>query len=174
MFYDDSKFGAIQRIWFGLTKKHGGAAAAGFTFGTTDATKSIHVTRFYPKGPCHIIKFGARWLATAATASGQRVLARLVGRGASASAMASVLIKNTGSTVAPYVVASIEAADQTDFAVTQVKAGEYISINTASPTTTAGTVTITATTDGTVSFFVDIIPSYDVDNWDADTDKYQA
>ena len=36
-FYDDSKFGMVNRKWFGLTKKHGGDCAAGYTFGTTDA-----------------------------------------------------------------------------------------------------------------------------------------
>jgi hypothetical protein len=172
--YDDGKYENIDRVWFGLTKKHGGACAAGFTFGTTDATKQTHVTRYYPKGPCKVIKFGARWLATAATASGETILARIIGPGPAITSMASVKIKNTATTVAPYTVASIESSDTTDFSLTAVGAGEYITIETATPTTTAGTAANTATTDGTVAFFVDIVPTYDVDKWNPDTKSYQA
>jgi hypothetical protein len=175
--YDDTKYGVITRKWFGLTQKNGGDAAAGFTFGTGDAgPDSVKVTRFYPKAPCDIIKFGALFMATAGhgATNVERCITRLIGRGASASKMASFnLLGAASTTVAPYTIASIEAADTTDFLVTQVKAGEYISVMVATKETSEGT-DLGSTLGGTVAYFVDIVPRFDSDKWDADPKKYQA
>jgi hypothetical protein len=56
MSYADHKYGIIERHWFGLLKKVGGNAATGFTQNETESTQ---VTRFYPKGPIRLLKFGA-------------------------------------------------------------------------------------------------------------------
>jgi len=170
--YDDGGYKGITRKWFGLTKKLGGETAAGFTFGTTDATKQTHVTRFYPKGPCKIIKFGALRLATMTQASSDKIIAELIGRGASASVMASFLVKDSTTAESQYTFASIECSNTTDFPIVQVKEGEYISITTATPKTDKGTAANTATCTGTVAFFIDIIPTYD-SNWEPDLKKYQ-
>lgn len=172
--YQDDRYGIITRKWFGLTKKLGGETAAGFTFGTTDATKQTHVTRYYPKGPCKIIKFGALRLATMTQASSDRVLAELIGRGASASVMASFLVKDSTTAESQYTIASIESSDTTDFPIVQVKAGEYIAITTGTPSTDKGTAANTATLTGTVAFFVDIVPTWDANKWNPDEKKYQA
>lgn len=160
--YSDSKFGVIQRKWFGLTKKHGGDCASGYTFGTTDATKQSHLARWYPRGPIKMVKAGARVLATMTQGSSDLVEARITTRGASASAGCSFYVKSTSTAVAPYTVAST-----TTFTVSQVKAGEYISIVTGTPKSDKGTAKNTATLTGTVAFFVDYVPTFDSDGkWD--------
>jgi len=60
-FYDDSRFGVIERHWFGLPVTWGGGAAAGLLFNETEATP---VKRFYPKGPIQILKLGVITLGT--------------------------------------------------------------------------------------------------------------
>lgn len=157
-FYDDSKFGVINRKWFGLTKKLGGDAASGYTLATTDATHISQLARWYPRGPIKMKKFGAFVLATLVNASVDRVPHRLMTRGASASVGAVAYSAKTlfsfGSTVT--------------FTVSQVKAGEYISIITGTPQTDKGTAANTATTTGTVAFFLDYVPTYDSGGkWDA-------
>lgn len=173
-FYDDDRYGAISRKYFGLTKKVGGDSASGFTLGTGDPTKITHVTRYYPKAPIDVIKFGALVLATLSdggTAT-DKLLARLIGRGASASAMASVAIKNTSTDISQYTIASIEASDTTDFPITQVKQGEYLAINTATAETDKGTE-VAGTVTGTVSWFIDTVPTFDT-AWDSAPRQYQA
>lgn len=165
-FYDDSKFGVVNRTWFGLTKKHGGESSAGCTFGTTDATVQTHVTRWYPMGPMDVKKFGAKVLATIAAGSQDytdQIIAKLTGRGASASVMATFSFDIDGGTIAPHTFASIES-----MTVSQVKAGEYVSIKTGTPQTDNGSAANTATTTGTVAFFIDWAPTFDVSGrWDA-------
>ncbi len=171
--YDDGKYGVITRKWFGLTKKLGGDVAAGFTFGSGDpGPDSVLVTRFYPKGPVDIIKFGSFNLATLSSGAStvDRMLCRLIGRGASASVMASLDV--VGVTT-PFAIASIEAADKTDFRVNRVRAGEYISITAATKETDKGT-DLGSTLSGTLAFFIDMVPAFDPDKWDADTKTYQA
>lgn len=164
-FYDDSKFGVIQRKWFGLTKKHGGDAASGYTFGTTDATVQSQLARWYPRGPIRMIKAGSFALATITNASNDLIQVTLRTRGASASTGAQWYAKSTSTAVSAYTYAST-----TTFTVRQVKAGEYISIVTGTPQTDKGTAANTATTTGTVAFFVDYVPTYDVDGkWDVIT-----
>jgi hypothetical protein len=52
-------------------------------------------------------------------------------------------------------------ASTTTFTVRQVKAGEYITVKTGTPQTDKGTAANTATTLGTVAFFVDYVPTWD-------------
>lgn len=158
-FYDDSKFGVINRKWFGLTKKWGGDCAAGYTFGTTDATVTSQLAKWYPRGPIKMLKAGTFILATVANASVDRIPVRVRTRGASAS-LGSLFYNAKGNQA---VIAS-----STTFTVRQVKAGEYISIVTGTPQTDKGTAANTATTTGTVAFFVDYVPTYDSGGkWDA-------
>lgn len=164
-FYDDSKFGVITRKWFGLTKKHGGDAASGYTFGTTDATGITHLSRWYPRGPILIKKFGAKVLGSIVAGSqdyDDMIEARLYTRGGSASVAATFSFDIDGGTIAPHTFASIET-----ITVEQCKAGEYITITTGTLTTADGTESITATTLGTVAFFIDYVPKFDGDGaWD--------
>jgi len=157
-FYDDSRFGVIQRKWFGLTKKHGGDVAAGYTLATADGTVVSHLARWYPRGPIRMVKAGSFTLATITNASTDLETARIKTRGASASVGTTWYYKSTATAVAPRTVAST-----TTFTVRQVKAGEYITIETATRTTDKGTNAITASTTGTLAFFIDYVPTYDVD-----------
>jgi hypothetical protein len=162
--YDESKYGVINRTWFGLTKKHGGNAADGYGFGTTDATTQTHLARYYPKGPIDIIKFGAKVLASITAGSQDYtdiITAKLLTRGGSASVAGTFSFDIDGGTIAPHVFASVESL------TAQCKAGEYVSIKTGTPLTNDGTAANTATTPGTVAFFMDWTPKYDGNrNWD--------
>ncbi len=174
--YDDGKYGVITRKWFGLTKKVGGETAAGFTFGSGDpGPDSVHVTRFYPKGPVDIIKFGFLTLGTIGHSGStiDRAVCRLIGRGASASVMASVNLLAASVTIAQYAIGSIEGANTTEFPINHVKAGEYISITTATKETDNGT-DLGSTLTGTVAFFIDMVPTFDPAKWDPDPKQYQA
>lgn len=162
-FYDDSRFGVIERQWFGLSKKWGGAVpnarvASGIgCFGTTDATVKTHIAKWYPRGPIKLVKAGTMNLATVTNASVDRIPVRVLVRGASASL--GCLFYNAKGNQA--VVAST-----TTFTVRTVKAGEYLAIKTGTPQTDNGTAANTATTTGTVAFFVDYVRSWDPSKWD--------
>lgn len=156
-FYEDSKFGVITRKWFGLTKKLGGDCATGYTLNTTDATTISQLARWYPRGPIKMVKMGSFVLATIVNASVDRVPVRVLTRGASASVGAVAYSAKT----------LFSFASSTDFTVNQVKAGEYISIKTGTPQTSNGTAANTATTLGTLAFFVDYVPTFDSSGkWD--------
>lgn len=154
-FYSDAKFGVISRQWFGLTTKWGGAVvntANLYTFGTTDATARAQLARWYPRGPIRLVKAGTFNLATVTNASVDRIPVRVLTRGASASVGA--LFYNAKGNQA--IVAST-----TTFTVKQCKAGEYLTVRTGTPQTDKGTAANTATTLGTVAFFVDYVPTWD-------------
>ena len=163
--YDDAKFGVIQRTWFGLSKKWGGdrpnarVASGQGCFGTTDATSKTHFAKWYPRGPITMLKAGAMGLATIVNASVDRIPMRVLTRGASASVGCSLYLTK----LAPAGVASTIT-----FSVRQVKAGEYIAIKTGTPQTDNGTAANTATTTGTVAFFIDWVRRYDAagSKWD--------
>ena len=159
MAYDENKYGAIERHWFGLTKKCGGDSAGGFTFATTDATTIDQVTRFYPKGPIKLLKFGALTLATIADGGTgmDQVPARLLVNG---STETSADLDITGA--AQYGIASVVS-----FTNAVVDAGSYIGIRTGTPETADGTAANTATTTGTVAFFIDYVRNYHESKWDA-------
>ena len=163
-FYDDAKYGVIRRQWFALSKKWGGdrpnarAASGQGCFGTTDATAKTHFAKWYPKGPIKMVKAGVFTLASVTNASVDRIPVRFRTRGASASLGCLFYISNV-----PTVQAEISST--TTFTVNQVKAGEYVTIMTGTPQTDKGTAANTATTLGTVAFFLDYIPTYS-SNWD--------
>jgi hypothetical protein len=151
MSYADDKYGVIQRKWFGLTKKYGGDCAAGYTFATTDATAIAHLARWYPKGPIKIIKAGSFTLATLNGSGVDKIDCRVKIRGASASLAASFNC---------FASAQFSFASDSSVSPAVVKAGEYISIRTGTPETDKGTVKNTATTLGTMAFFVDYVPYF--------------
>ena len=178
-FYDDSKFGVVTRKWFGLTKKWGGDVAAGFTYATAHGTSITHLAKFYPRGPIKIVKAGSMTIATLANASSDLHIGRIRTRGASASVAVQWYLKSTSTQVVQTVIASNvpgrslptgnpPAAANTSGVtlINQCKAGEYISVMTATPTTDKAT-RVQATTSGTTVFFVDYIPAFDsTGKWD--------
>lgn len=154
--YDDGQYGVITRKWFGLTKKYGGDCATGYTLGTTDATAIAHVARWYPRGPIKVLKAGSFTLATLNGSGVDRIDARVKVRGASASLAASW---------DAFASAQFTFASDISMSAVQVKAGEYLSIRTGTPETDNGTAKNTSTTTGTLAFFVDYVPMYDVTKW---------
>ena len=159
-FYDDAKFGVIERKWFGLTKKHGGETATGFTFGTTDATAITHLARHYPKGPIKLLKAGAYVLATVGGGGTvfDRVPARLRVNGSNESAAFTI-----SDAAAPYSISST-----TTFTNDVVDAGSYVGFYTGTPESSNGTAGNTATVTGSVAFFVDYRRVFTSDGkWDS-------
>lgn len=156
--YDDDRYGVVERKWFGLTKKHGGDCAAGYTFGTTDATSQDHLARWYPKGPIKLQKFGYYVLGTVSGGgTGMDVIpARLLNTGSAESDDVNI---TTGA--APYSKGST-----TTFTSAYVDAGSYLGIQTGTPQTGDGTAANTATSSGTVAFFVDYVRAFSA-KWDA-------
>lgn len=156
-FYSDSKFGVITRKWFGLTKKLGGDAASGYTLATTDATVISQLARWYPRGPIKFVKFGSFVLATLVNASVDRVPVRLRTKGGSASAAA----------VAYQAKTLFSFGSTSTFTLDRCEAGSYVSIVTGTPQTDKGTAANTATTTGTLAFFLDYVPTFDsTGKWD--------
>lgn len=159
-FYDDSRFGVVERKWFGLTKKHGGDVASGYTFGTTDATVISQLARHYFKGPIAIQKVGSYVLATigGGSAAFDQVPARITKNGTNVSS----LEWNIPDTGAPYSIASVSPSSEV-----LVPAGSYIGIETATPESTNGTAYNTATVTGSVAFFVEYRRVWhQAGNWD--------
>jgi len=155
--YSDEKYGVVERHWFGLTKKFGGDAASGFTFGTTDATSVNQVTRFYPKGPIRMLKFGYITLGTVSGGgTGMDVIPlRLRVNGSNESSTI-----NIPTAAINYAIGSTET-----FTNPVVDAGSYIDIITGTPQTADGTAANAATSSGTVSFFLDYVREY-ASGWD--------
>lgn len=158
MSYADGKYGVIDRHWFGLTVKGGGQSAAGFTFGTTDATSTNQVTRYYPKGPIKLLKFGYITLATVGGGgTGMDIIpARLRVNGSNESSAV-----NIPTAAAPWSIGSTVT-----FTNQVVDAGSYIDIITGTPQTSDGTAANTATSTGSVAFFIDFARQYDASRWD--------
>lgn len=146
LIYDNERYGVIERTYFGLTKKLGGATAAGFTLGTTDATSQTHVTRWYPKGPIRVVKAGSFTLATMNGSGVDKIDARVRKNSLTASVMASW-----------NAFASAQFSFASDIAMTAatLDAGDYLTIRTGTPETDKGTAKNTSTTTGTLAFFVD-------------------
>lgn len=155
-FYQDSKFGVIHRKWFGLTKKWGGDVATGYNSVATKGATAVEVLAYwYPRGPIRMLKGGSMVLATLTNASTDSWPITMFTRGASASTAFAWNLKNTSTAIAPAVIAS----DITP-TVSQVKAGEYISVRTSTPVTDDGTA-VAATTTGTFAVFVDYVNTFD-------------
>jgi len=154
MSYDKGKYGVIRSKWFGLTKKHGGDVAAGYTFGTTDATRIDHLDRWYPRGPIRMLKAGHYVLAT-------------VGGGGTAfdQVPARVLVNGSVETTADWNISDAAApyakGSAVSFTNDIVDAGSYIGFSTGTPESTNGTAANTATVTGTVAFFLDYVDEFD-------------
>lgn len=171
-FYDDAKYGVVSRKWFGLTKKLGGDCAAGYTIGS--ATAITQLARWYPKGPIDIIKCGLRVLATLATAATNSSTERLPVRfykSSAAGASHNTLIDSFNLYVgdnanAPGIFTI--ASGGKSLSSPEVEAGRFISIRTGTVTTAGGTEPGTnGTVSGTVAFFVDWSPRFDIGGaWD--------
>lgn len=122
-FYSDSKFGVIERHWFGLPKTWGGGAAGGFTF---NETQSVLVKRFYPKGPIKILKFGVVTIAT--LGKGEELIGLTVGGTAT---VKGTVVASTAS--APGTIASLVMA-------TTLSAGSYLALLASTNVCSTGTV----------------------------------
>ncbi len=136
--YDDAKYGVIERKTFGLTQKHGGDAAAGFTFNETESTK---VTKWYPKGPIQIQKFGTYALATLGKGE------QLFGLALDGTRLTQVTASTTS---APYAIASVAVDDG-------LSSGSYLTINAST----------NVCSTGTCALFIDFRRKYDSSGWDA-------
>jgi len=157
-FYDDSRYGVIERKWFGLTKKYGGDCAAGYTLGTTDATVQAHLARWYPKGPIRIVKAGSFTLATLNGSGVDKIDCRVkVNNGASLAASFNCFASPQFS------FASDPDPTANSGRVVVNGAGKYISLRTGTPETDKGTVKNTSTTTGTLAFFIDYVRVFGVD-----------
>ena len=152
--YSDAKFGVITRHWFGLTTKWGGSQTNTlnlYTLGTTDATVRSQIAEWRPRGPIRMVKAGSFVIATLVNASVDRVPVRVKTRSGSASVGCLFYSAKTLRSI----------ASTTTFTVAQVKAGEYVNIVTGTPQTDKGTAANTATTTGTLAFFIDYVPTFD-------------
>jgi hypothetical protein len=152
MAYDDGKFGVVERVWFGLNAKSGGSGANPYTFGTTDATTIDQVQRHYFRGPVKLKKFGYMVLATVGGGGTAMdvVPARLMVSGSNESSDI-----NIADAAAPWTIAST-----TTFTNDLVPNGSYIHTRTGTPQSAKGTAANTATTTGSVAFFVDYVRQY--------------
>lgn len=137
--YDDSKYGVIERHWFGLPKLAGGGAAAGITFNETQAAV---VKRFYPRGPIKILKLGVQTLAT--LGKGEQLFGLCVGGTAT---VKGTIVASSAS--APYTIASKTLA-------TTLSAGSYLSLLASTNVCSTGTVAV----------FMDFRRLYDGAKWD--------
>ena len=159
--YSDAKYGVRLRKWWGLTKKNGGQASSGCTFGTTDATTIDHVTRWYPQGKIRMLKAGHMVLAT-------------IGGGATVFdyVPARVLVNGSTETAADWQVEDAAApyavASYTSFTNPVVDNGSYVGIRTGTPVSDNGTDAKSATVTGTVAFFIDYRREYVYGNGDWD------
>lgn len=162
--YDAAKFHVITRKWFGLTKKHGGDVAAGYTFGS--AADTDHLAYWYPRGPIKVLKAGFRvlaTLATSATGTGLWKPIRFWKSSAAAAAKTTSLTNVTLKADATNRTAIFGVASNPVMASSEVEAGRFITIQSATPTSTNATVS-SGTIGGTVAFFIDYRPHYDPSN----------
>ena len=166
MSYADAKYGVIHRKWFGLTKKMGGDVAAGYTLGAEAATKSSHLTRWYPRGSIKIVRFGAMVLATVTST-------------ATAMDRIPIFIGKNGTRINSAIHLGVDAAPYAPYATVgtsltaTIPVDDYININNGTPESGDGTDGVTGTPAGTVAFFVDYVPTFmaqadggDIGSWD--------
>lgn len=157
--YDSAIYGRRLRKWFGLPKKWGGDAAAGFTFGTHDPGTVTHVEKWYPEGPIKIKKVGVFCASTSNNASGGLMNFRFLTRGASASVIATCQFSSCTESEGAI------AASKSSITTEQCKAGEYITIQSYEPTTKTNATEVKSTTSGAAAFFIDYVPKFDPDRW---------
>lgn len=162
-FYHDDKFGVITRKWFGLTKKHGGDCADGYTIGSA-ATCVAKVARWYPRGPITLVKAGVMVLATLQkrVASNLELRHRFRADGASGSlGIECIHDVGTATKTAPWTISSSVTITRA-----LVSAGDYMTIKTATPQSDSST-RLTSSVLGTLAYFVDYKPCYDTGGrWD--------
>lgn len=169
MSYSNDKYSVVNRTWFGLTKKHGGEAASGYTIGS--ATTADQLARWYPKGPLKVLKVGHRVLATLSTpaTAGAIDMApyRIYKSSSSGTAKTTLIASNAIVADDTNIEALYAVGSKETIASEEVEAGRFLTIRTASPTTGAGT-TGDGTIGGTVAFFIDWVPKYSTSGkWDA-------
>ena len=140
--YTDAQYQGVQRIYVGLTAKHGGAASAALAAASSHST---WVTRFYPGGPTTLKKWGFRLLATTAGHSENIKLFK----GGSAGTLVSTL--SMASTMAMYTGVASEQVDY-DLAKT-----DYLTVIASS----------FSSASGSVALFFDIQRLYDPATWEA-------
>ena len=142
-FYDDSKFGVVQRKWFGLTLKWGGDSPTDSTEMEIQEAQKLNIASWYPKGPIDIHKVGAMTLGT--LGKGEQLYS--IGIDGTATVMATVV---SSTTSAPSTIASKSVTDS-------LSAGSYLTI--------LASTNVCST--GTVALFVDWSPSFDsTGKWD--------
>ena len=139
--YDNGKYGVIERKWFHLTPKWGGDAAAGDVF---NETQSLALTKWYPRGPIDIHKFGVMTLGT--LGKGEELFS--LGIDGTATVMGTVVASTTS---APATIASKAITDS-------LSAGSYLTI--------LASTNVCST--GTVALFVDYTRKFDASGkWNA-------
>lgn len=138
--YSDSRYGIIERQWFGLPKLWGGGAAAGLTFNETQAAV---IKRCYLKGPVKLLKIGVQTLAT--LGKGEQLFGLTVGGTATVKA---TIVASSAS--APGTIASKTLA-------TSLSAGSYLALLASTNVCSTGTVAV----------FIDFRRSFDsTGKWD--------
>jgi len=135
--YADSKYGIVERQWFGLKKDWGGSGAAGFENASAETT---FVKRWYPKGPIKLVKFG---VLTAATNGATEMVTRLK----KLTTVIATVVASTSS--APWTIASKAVT-------TVIDAGSYLAIVASS----------VSSASGTFACFVDYRRNYDASKHD--------
>lgn len=164
-FYDDAKFGVIQRKWFGLTKKYGGDVAAGYTLGAEAATKTTQLASHYPRGPIKVLKVGAFVLATLTSTATTVDRQPCHFRKNSTRAKTWYVARNS----APHSIASAGGSP-----LATIKAGDLVGFETGTPETDKATDVTTGTMAGTVAFFYDWVPAFMVKSDGSDLNKWDT
>lgn len=164
--YDESMFGVVERKWFGLTQKYGGSGTIIAVSGS--ATSVTHITRWQPKGPIQILRFGCKVLGTLSSpATGGNAdwlpfkLYKVNSSGTATIVMGTAhLVAQDSGRTSLYSIASKTGAD---LASQAVEDGRWLKITTATATDTAG-VAAGGTVEGSMAFFVDWVRQFS-DNW---------
>lgn len=174
MMYDSAAFHVVERIYWGLTRKHGGDASAGISQAGS-GTSTTPVTRFYPKGPIDIVSFGVRVLATLATAANatgatarSRIPFRLYKSTANGTAKGTVMatfhlqVGDASPTAHPRL-ALYGVASDFSLASNEVERGRYLTVFTGTPSSDKGTLPAAPGTmlrTGTYALFMDYARKY--------------
>lgn len=169
--YDSGSFGVVERTWFGLTQKYGGSGTIIAVSGS--ATSVTHITRWMPKGPIKILRFGCQVLGTLSSPA----------TGGAADWLPFKLYKTNSSGTATIVMGtahlvaqdsgrtglySIASKSGSDLASQGVEDGRWLKITTATASTTAG-VAAGGTVIGSMAFFVDWVRQFS-SNWNVSED----
>jgi hypothetical protein len=175
-FYDDARYGVVERTWFGLRRSLGGDAASVFMNSGSGTIENV-VKRWYPKGPIDVIKMGVMVVATLASsgANATGLLKRAKrpvkfyksggGGTAKTTLLGSLhLTAVTSGRQARYAIAS----DPTP-ASSEVEAGRFITITLATPNANDGTAAgVGSIGNGSYAFFIDWVRKFgqETQKWD--------